>query len=252
MSGEIVLGQVMHRRLRPAAHRFAYRVFFLRLPLTRLERCANALFSIERANLFSLRFRDYGPRDGSHPLAWIRTLLASQGLECADGEVWLQTFPRVLGYVFNPVSFWFCEDRAGRTRAILAEVSNTFGERHCYLLSHPDRRAIADGDQFSARKTLHVSPFFTLAGEYRFRFRNAGRLRMARVDYADERGPLLLTSVAGSARELGAARLARVFFSHPLMTFGVIARIHWQAARLWLKRTPTFPKPAPPAQELSR
>lgn len=252
MSAEIVFGQVMHRRLRPVANRFAYRVFFLRLPLTRLEGCANALFSIDRPNLFSLRLRDYGARDGSHPLPWIRALLERQGLACADGEVWLQTFPRVLGYVFNPVSFWFCADRAGRTRAILAEVNNTFGERHCYLLSHPDGRPIADGDQFAARKALHVSPFFPVAGSYRFRFRNAGRLRMARIDYADESGPLLLTSVAGSARELGAPLLARALFSHPLMTVGVIARIHWQAARLWAKRVPFFPKPAPPAEELSR
>lgn len=252
MNAEIVFGQVMHRRLRPTENRFAYRVFFLRLPLTRLAHSANALFSIERPNLFSLRYRDYGARDGSHPLEWIRALLAEQGLGCADGEIWLQTFPRVLGYVFNPVSFWFCEDRAGRTRAILAEVNNTFGERHSYLLSHPDRRPIADGDEFAARKAFHVSPFFPVAGGYRFRFRTGGRLRLARIDYADESGPALLTSVAGSARELRAALLARAFFTRPLMTFGVIARIHWQAARLWLKRTPTFPKPAPPAQELSR
>ena len=252
MSAEIVFGQVMHRRLRPVENRFAYRVFFLRLPLTRLEQCSNALFSIERPNLLSLRYRDHGARDGSHPLAWIRGLLAAQGLECADGEVWLQTFPRVLGYVFNPVSFWFCEDRAGRTRAILAEVNNTFGERHSYLLSHADRRPIADGDELAARKALHVSPFCALAGGYRFRFRNGDRLRMARIDYADEGGPLLLTSIAGSARALRASALARAFFTHPLMTFGVIARIHWQAARLWLKRVPYFPKPAPPAEELSR
>jgi len=252
MSAEIVFGQVMHRRLRPVANRFAYRVFFLRLPLTRLEHCANALFSIERPNLFSLRYRDHGARDGSHPLAWIRALLAREGLDCADGEVWLQTFPRVLGYVFNPVSFWFCEDRAGRTRAVLAEVNNTFGERHGYLLAHPDLRPIEDGDELAARKALHVSPFCRVAGDYRFRFRNGDRLRLARIDYADENGPLLLTSVAGSALELRASRLARAFFSHPLLTLGVIARIHWQAARLWAKRAPRFSKPAPPAQELSR
>jgi DUF1365 family protein len=252
MSAEIVLGQVMHRRLRPVENRFAYRVFFLRLPLTRLEGCANALFSIEAPNLFSLRYRDYGARDGSHPLAWIRGLLAAQGLECADGEVWLQTFPRVLGYVFNPVSFWFCEDRAGRTRAILAEVNNTFGERHSYLLAHPDRRSIADGDEFAVPKALHVSPFFSVAGGYRFRFRSGERLRLARIDYGDDKGPMLLTSIAGSAFELSAGRLARTLLTHPLMTIGVIARIHWQAARLWAKRAPFFPKPAPPAGELTR
>jgi DUF1365 family protein len=252
MRPELVCGQVMHRRLRPAQNRFVYRVFFLRLPLSRLAEAANPMLSLNRFNLLSFNFRDHGARDGSHPLAWIRALLAREGLGCADGEVWLQAFPRVLGYVFNPVSFWFCEDRAGRTRAIVAEVNNTFGERHCYLLSHPDRRAIEDGDDLVARKVFHVSPFFPVSGAYRFRFATAGRLRMARIDYCDESGPLLLTSISGRPQPLTAARLAKAFVTHPLMSLAVMARIHWQAARLWAKRVPFFPRPAPPAQELSR
>ena len=252
MSAELICGQVMHRRLRPAESRFVYRVFFVRLPLTRLAVAENALLSINRLNLFALDFRDHGARDGSHPLAWIRALLAREGLDCADGEVWLHTFPRVLGYVFNPVSFWFCEDRAGRTRAILAEVNNTFGERHCYLLAHPDRRAIEDGDELAARKSFHVSPFLPVAGAYRFRFTNAAGLRMARIDYGDEQGPLLLTSIAGRPQPLSARRLARTFLARPLMTFAVMWRIHWQALRLWAKRVPFFAKPAPPAGGISR
>jgi len=252
MSAELICGQVMHRRLRPAESRFVYRVFFVRLPLTRLAVAENALLSINRLNLFALDFRDHGARDGSHPLAWIRALLAREGLDCADGEVWLHTFPRVLGYVFNPVSFWFCEDRAGRTRAILAEVNNTFGERHCYLLAHPDRRAIEDGDELAARKSFHVSPFLPVAGAYRFRFTNAADLRMARIDYGDEQGPLLLTSIAGRPQPLSARRLARTFLARPLMTFAVMWRIHWQALRLWAKRVPFFAKPAPPAGGISR
>ncbi len=252
MSAELVCGQVMHRRLRPVQNRFVYRVFFLRLPLSRLEDAANAILSLNRFNLLGFHFRDHGARDGSHPLAWVRALLAREGLACADGEVWLHAFPRVLGYVFNPVSFWFCEDRAGSTRAILAEVNNTFGERHCYLLAHPDQRAIEDGDELAARKVFHVSPFFPVAGAYRFRFANGGRLRMARIDYRDDAGSLLLTSISGRAQPLTAARLARAFIAHPLMSFGVMARIHWQAARLWAKRVPFFSKPAPPTEELSR
>ncbi|HJS38938.1 MAG TPA: DUF1365 domain-containing protein, partial [Burkholderiales bacterium] len=131
MSAQIVSGTVMHRRLRPVEHRFAYRVFFLRLPLTRL---AEAALPVNRPGLASFHFRDHGARDGTHPLAWIRGVLAREGIE-ADGEVWLHCFPRVLGYVFNPVSFWFCEDREGKLRAVLAEVNNTFGERHSYLLA---------------------------------------------------------------------------------------------------------------------
>ncbi|MDX1434395.1 MAG: DUF1365 family protein, partial [Gammaproteobacteria bacterium] len=139
---------------------------------------------------------------------WIRALLAREGLAAAVGEVWLQCFPRLLGYVFTPVSFWFCEDRAGATRAILAEVNNTFGERHAYLLAHADGRPIRDGDALGARKLFHVSPFFPVAGEYRFRFRAANGRRIARIDYADAAGPLLLTSLSGRAQPLTSGALA--------------------------------------------
>lgn len=253
MDAEIIYGEVMHRRLRPVENRFSYPVFFLRLPLSRLESLEGPLFSLNRWNLFSLHYRDHGARDGTRPLAWVRALLEREDIPQADGEVWLHTFPRVLGYVFNPVSFWFCEDRAGCTRAIVAEVNNTFGEHHVYLLAHPDRRPIAPRDRFEARKVFHVSPFLPVKGGYRFRFRNAPGRRLARIDYSDEQGPLLLTSLAGrEARPLGTAAFAAAFARRPLMTFGVIARIHWQALRLWAKRVPFFSKPAPPAEEISR
>jgi DUF1365 family protein len=240
MSAELLTGTVMHRRLRPVAHRFFYRVFFLRLPLTRLE---GAAIPVNRAGWCSFHFRDHGARDGTHPLAWIRALLAREGI-AADGEVWLQCFPRVLGYVFNPVSFWFCEDRAGNLKAVLAEVNNTFGERHSYLL-----RA---GAALEAQKAFHVSPFFPVAGRYRFRFEERGGMRVARIDYLDEAGALLHTSISGSPRPLTRAALAAAFLAHPFMTLGVMGRIHWQALRLWLKRVPFHRKPAPPAEEFSR
>jgi len=240
MSAELLTGHVMHRRLRPVAHHFAYRVFFLRLPLTRLE---DAGIAINRPALCSFHFRDHGARDGSHPLAWIRALLAREDIE-ADGEIWLQCFPRVLGYVFNPVSFWFCEDRAGCLKAVLAEVNNTFGERHAYLL-----RA---GGALEARKEFHVSPFFPVDGRYRFRFEERAGQRLARIDYLDEAGPLLHTSISGQRRPLTRARLALACLTHPFMTFTIVARIHWQALRLWLKRVPFFSKPASPAEEMTR
>ncbi len=252
-AAEILSGGVMHSRLRPVAHRFAYRVFFLRLRLTALEATGNALFSINRFNLASFHYHDHGARDGTHPLVWIRALLAREGVTgIEDGEVWLQCFPRVLGYVFNPVSFWFCHDRGGRLRAILAEVSNTFGERHAYLLRHADGRPIADGEQLGVRKVFHVSPFFPVAGTYDFRFLHGGGLRTARIDYRDEAGPLLLTSITGRAATLTAPRLALAFATHPFMTLGVMLRIHWQALRLWAKRVPVFAKPSPPSRKLTR
>jgi len=252
MSAELVGGAVVHRRLRPVEHRFAYRVFFLRLRLSALEAATNAFFSLNRFNLASFHYRDHGARDGTHPLIWIRALLAREELHAADGEIWLQCFPRVLGYVFNPVSFWFCHDCGGRLRAILAEVSNTFGEHHGYLLAHPDGRPIEDGEELASRKVFHVSPFFPVAGRYAFRFSSSGGLRQAHIDYGDETGPLLLTSVCGRSEPLTAAGLLRAVATRPLMTLGVIARIHWQALRLWMKRVPFFCKPEPPRQDITR
>lgn len=248
----LYFGKVMHRRLRPAQNAFVYPVFFLSAPLTRPESLANPLFSLNRWNVFSLHYADFGARDGANPLAWAHEILASSGLGCADGEIWLQAFPRILGYAFNPVSFFFCHDRAGALRAVLCEVSNTFGERHHYLLAHPDARPIGPEDTLTARKVFHVSPFARVEGEYRFRFRTEGAETLARIEYFDATGDLLHTSISGKAATYSARSLAGAFFRHPLMTFGVIARIHYQALRLWLKRVPFFHKPAPPAEALTR
>jgi DUF1365 family protein len=168
----IYFGNVMHARLRPRRNSFRYRVFFLRLPLSKLNDISNPLFSVNRWNLFSFQFSDHGARDGTPPEPWIRELLLREGVHTADGEVVLQTFPRVLGYVFNPVSFWLCHDRDGGLRAILCEVNNTFGEHHNYLLAHPDGSLIEPDDVLEARKVFHVSPFCDIKGKYVFRFRS--------------------------------------------------------------------------------
>jgi hypothetical protein len=256
---QLYFGQVMHRRMRPVKNRFVYPVFFLRVPLSDPHCLRGPLFGVNCWNLFSFYFRDHGARDGSSPLGWIRALLVSEGLGDVAGEVWLQTFPRVLGYVFNPVSFWFCHDRSGALRAVLCEVSNTFGERHHYLLAHPDGGPInvrPEGAALRARKVFHVSPFCAVGGEYRFCFRQegegAGATVLARIDYADEAGDLLHTSISGRAAPFTTIALARAFVTYPWMTLLMIARIHWQAARLWIKRVPFFSKPVPPVEDVSR
>lgn len=252
MSALLFSGRVMHHRVRPTRHRFSYRVFFIRFRLDRMDALAGPLLSVDRHNLFSVRAADYGPRDGSNLQHWIRALLWREGIAAADGEIWLQTFPRVLGYVFNPVSFWLCHDRQGALRAVLAEVNNTFGEHHHYLLAHSDGRPIAADDELSARKVFHVSPFFEVRGTYRFRFRADPGDSLFRIDYEDERGKLLYTTISGRAQPLTTGALAKAFVRRPLMTVGVIARIHYQALRLWLKRVEFFSKPLPPAHELTR
>lgn len=255
-SAAIGIGSVRHARLRPAVHRFSYPSYFLRLPLRTLARQPWPFrwLARNRRGLFALNDADHG--DGRPLQDWADDLLARAGIADADGELWLHTFPRVLGYVFNPVSFWFAHRADGTLRAVLCEVSNTFGERHCYLLAHGDGRPLAWGETLSARKVFHVSPFCPVAGGYRFRFaladRDSGERFVARIDYGDEHGTLLQTSLEGRLQPLTDRRLLRVFVTRPLFTLGVIARIHWQALQLWRKRVPFFRKPDAPALSLTR
>ena len=265
----LYLGEVLHRRVKPVANAFRYRVFFLKFPIARAAELSSALFSVNRFNLLSFHFADHG--DGGDPQRWIHHLLAQEGVNDVDGEIWLQAFPRVLGYVFNPVSFWYCHRADGALRAVVTEVNNTFGERHCYLLESRKFGTawpIKPGQLLTARKVFHVSPFCAVEGGYRFRFiegderigkrtnkhnnKHANKRTVARIDYHDAAGDLLHTSVSGTATALTTGALLGAFFSHPMMTFGVVARIHWQALKLFIKRVPFHRKPSPPAEFVTR
>ena len=248
----IFRGEVMHARRRPATHAFVYPVFFIRLPVDHGASLDTTLFSVDRPNLFSVRTRDHGPRDGGELHPWIRDLLRREGVESADGAITLQTFPRMLGFVFNPVSFWWCRDRAGALRAVLCEVNNTFGEHHNYLVAHRDGRPILPDDVLEARKVFHVSPFCPMAGRYRFRFRETREGVRIHIDYDDGDGTLLATSVSGVAEPMTTRALLKIFAAYPWMTLGVVLRIHWQAVGLWAKRVPYFRRPPPPSQETTR
>ena len=254
-------GVVMHARLRPVEHRFVYPVAFCLLPLHRLSECHRTFFGINRWRLLSFLERDHGPRDGSPLIPWfaqlyLQKISGNATFQSADpskapfADVWIQTFPRVLGYVFNPVSFWYGYRADGELIAILAEVSNTFGERHNYLLAHADGRPIKDGEWFERDKVFHVSPFFPVRGHYRFRFNlDAGKPRV-RIDYGDAGGELLRTAVSGIPAPLTNRTALLTFLRFPLMTLGVVARIHWQAAQLFFgKRVQFFKKPTPPTEE---
>ncbi len=238
------IGRVRHQRLRPTPHAFDYPTWFLMLPLRSLRVQPMALLRRNRRGWVSFHDADHG--DGrADCLAWLDEQLASAGIADATGEAWLHTYPRVLGHVFLPVSFWYCHRADGSLAAIVAEVNNTFGGRHSYLLVGPQ---LAYGHTLSAAKTFHVSPFCQVQGSYRFRFmrtaaagggRKAART-VARIDHDDSAGPLLRTSVSGDLAPLTPARLRQALCRMPLLTLGVVARIHWQALRLLLKRVPFF------------
>ena len=244
----LATGVVRHRRLRPAVHAFAYRTWFLLLPMRALRKQPDPHLARNRRGLASFHDADHGD-GGPDALAWAEALLAREGVTGADGEIWLQTYPRVLGYAFKPVSFWYCHAADGTLRAVLAEVNNTFGERHVYLLDGP---GLAYGRELPARKVFHVSPFCKVEGQYRFRFMRTADRIVARIDHDDSSGELLQTSVSGTLAPYTPAALRAVLRTMPMMTLAVIARIHWQALRLALKRVPFFSKPEPPGAFISR
>lgn len=244
-------GQVRHTRLKPARNAFAYPTYFLMLPLRSMQAHGNGALARNRRSALSFFDADHG--DGRVDcVSWLDELLHKEGISDADGELWLHTYPRIFGHTFKPVSFWYCHRLDGRLRAIVVEVNNTFGERHCYLLDHPHY-----GQELSADKVFHVSPFCTLEGRYRFRFmrsnnNNELQKTVARIDYDDAGGALLETSVSGTLLPLNTESLRRALWHYPAMTFGVVARIHWQAFKLWCKRVPFVRKPEPPQRFVTR
>ena len=246
----LIRGQVMHERLRPARNRFVYPVFYVRLNLSRLDELNSPWFGIDRWRPVSLRTRDYGPRDGSSLTSWMRATLADAGIE-ADGEIWLQTFPRIFGFVFNPVSFWYCYDQQEHLRAVLAEVNNTFGETHRYLLAAKDNSGIEAHSIMECKKSMHVSPFCEVRGVYRFRFRDTPSSTFVGIDYHDDDGLLIKTAIGGHVHILQSQQIARVLMRQPFLTLGIVARILWQALKLWTKRVPFFYKPEPPGEPVS-
>ena len=241
----LMIGRVMHERLRPRPHRFAYPVFYVRCNLARLATLDSWWFGINHWGPLSLFACDHGPCDGRDLDTWMRAQLVEAGVP-ADGEIWLQAFPRVFGYAFNPVSFWFCHDRDGALRALLAEVRNTFGARHSYLLSAPNGAPIDASTELTCRKVLHVSPFCRVEGGYRFRVRETQSASSVAIDYRDAEGLLIRTALGGRLLPLTRAAALGALARQPFLTLGVVARIHWQALRLFAEKVPFYGKhPAP-------
>ena len=252
LSNALLRAQVTHARHSPKPHAFRYGVYYLCFGLSDLPRLANRLLSLDRFNLFSFYERDHGAKDGSSNEAWIRGILREWDIPHADGQIVLQTLPRILGYVFNPVSFWFCLDESGRLRAVLSEVCNTFGERHCYISFHDDRRPIHQDDRLTSQKLFHVSPFMDVRGHYQFRFAYREDATGVWIDYYDNGTLMLATSVTGRREPLTTRRLLYYFFRYPLVTFKVIGLIHFEALRLLLKGMRYRAKPIPPTSEVTR
>ncbi|MET0066449.1 MAG: DUF1365 domain-containing protein [Candidatus Thiodiazotropha sp.] len=230
LMSRLVIGRVMHRRRQPVHNKFVYPLFFMLLDLDELDQLDSGVFGVNRRRPLAFHFRDYG--DGRDPRLWIPDFLRTAGIHDCDGRIRLQSLPRVFGYLFNPVSFWYCERRNGQVGAIIAEVNNTFGERQCYLL-RPD----AEGrfNPVTAEKRLYVSPFFPLRGGYIFRFNLDFDAPRVSIDYYDQGAVQLNTAVWGHARPWSNRTLISALLRQPILTLGVTLRIHWQALKLWQK-----------------
>ncbi len=245
----IINAEVFHARMRPKANRFRYHVPYLVIPAFDFAAGTRSrFFTIDRPNLFGLRRGDYG----KDALASVRDTLANYNLSSANGDILLLTIPRILGYAFNPVSFWFCFDRERQLRAVLAQVTNTFAERHSYLCFRDDRLPIGPNDVVKAEKIFHVSPFLEIKGNYEFRFDVSSERMAVKIDLHDEEGLILATSLAGSLQPLQDLRLLAMLAGNPLLMVKAIGLIHYQAIKLFLKGVRHFSKPPPPLTDMSR
>lgn len=250
LSPQILRAQVMHRRLAPKRHALSARLYYLVTPLP-----AAPLPS----RIQQLPVTDLGPRDGQPLEPWARAILDAQGLGAVVARIVLVTMPRVLGYVFNPVSFYLCLDAQGGLRAVINEVHNTFGEQHSYLCARPDQGAISPDEWLEARKLFHVSPFFAREGRYRFRYALRDRGLGIWIDYAGADGQMLLnTALTGQLEPLDRGRLRLAFLAHPLVPLRAIALIHWHALRLVLRgiryrrKPPQLPEIVTHSQDLAK
>ena len=249
---EHISGRTFHGRRGGVENRFTYTVDYILLEPEADQRLP-ALMSRNRANVTALHDRDHGGAVGAgQGAAWVRALLAERDLDAVtDGQVLLLAQPRVLGHVFNPVSFWLCHDRDGALRVVIAEVNNTFGDRHSYLCHHDDLRPIDAQDTLAARKVLHVSPFQPIEGGYTFRFDiNAERVGIW-IDYGRGNGGLIAT-LTGRRRALSNRAILWSLLRRPLGSRRVLALIHWQALKLWWRGARYRPRPEPPLDEVTR
>jgi len=245
-----IAGETFHGRRGGTRNAFRYGVDYVLLD-AEAPVAGPRLFGRNRAGLTSVHDSDHGgpPRAG-RGAQWVREVLAAHGLDL-PGRIELLAQPRVLGHVFNPISFWLCHGADGVLRAVIAEVSNTFGDRHSYLCYHDDLRAITRAETLHARKILHVSPFQPVEGAYTFRFDIAPDRIAIHIDYARGDGGLVAT-LAGPRRPLTDRAILRAALRRPFGSRRVLALIHWQALRLWWKGAGFRSRPEPPPSEVSR
>lgn len=243
---------VMHRRHVAPLYRFVYRVFYLLLDVDHIDEAARGLrlFSHNRFNLLSFHDIDYGAQQPGALRTWAEGVLRGGGIDLAGGRIRLLCMPRLFGFAFNPISLWYCEHADGSLRAVIVEVRNTFGEKHCYLLAS-DGAPWPYTQSHETEKCFHVSPFFDLVGRYRFTLSEpAAQLRVLIHETRDGQ-PILDATLFGQRRALNDGSVLKQVLAMPLMTLKVVAGIHWEALKIWLRGARFHRKPAPPKLDVT-
>ena len=234
INSSIYNGSVIHKRFKPKKHFFKYRVFSLFLDLSELKELNNKLnfFSLNKFNLISFYEKDHGERDGSSLLEWVKNNLRRNNISTDNIKVKLLCYPRILGYVFNPLSIFFIYNNNESLISILYEVKNTFGEQHTYVFKIEGENKLI---QNNCSKKFHVSPFIEMDCNYFFRILNPGDKLSVIIDQYDQQGKILFASQDGIRSDLTNKNLMNSYLRHPLMTFKIISAIHFEAFKLWIK-----------------
>ena len=251
-AASLYASKVMHRRLIAPLYRFVYRVFYLLLDVDRIDEAARGLrlFSHNRFNLLSFHDRDHGLGETGGLRRWADGVLANAGIDLDGGRIRLLSLPRLCGFAFNPISLWYCEHRDGSLRAVIAAVRNTFGETHSYLLAS-DGAAMPYESIHEKDKCFHVSPFFDLVGRYRFSLTEPTEQLRVLIHETRDGVPILDATLSGTRLALSDGAIVKLVLAMPLMTLKVVAGIHWEALKIWLRGGRFHKKPAPPGNLVS-
>jgi len=227
-------GKVIHKRFKPKVHYFKYKVFSLFLDLSELNTIEKniKIFSYNKFNLISFFDIDHGPRDGTPLIDWIKKNLKNIGIKNKNIQIKLLCYPRILGYVFNPLSIFFIYDDKDNLISILYEVKNTFGEQHTYVFNVKNKNSLIEN---CCNKKFHVSPFIEMNCKYSFKILEPKNKLSVVINQSDHTGKLLYASQDGLRSRLSGKNLIFSYISHPLMTFKIIGAIHFEALKLWLK-----------------
>ena len=234
MNSSIYNGTVIHKRFKPKKHFFKYSVFSLFIDLSELNQLDNSIkfFSFNKFNLISFFDKDHGDRDGSSLIEWVKKNLKENNISSENIKIKLLCYPRIFGYVFNPLSVFFIYNSKNKLISILYEVKNTFGEQHTYIFKVEDDLNLF---QHNCSKKFHVSPFIEMNCNYFFRILKPGEKISVIIDQYHSNEKILYASQDGKRADFNSKELLKSYLKHPLMTFKIISAIHYEAFKLWTK-----------------